>query len=470
MSKEKELLKNTGIIFIGKLGIRFMTFLLLPMYTWILSPEDFGKYDLVNTYVSFLAIIFGMQLGNSIFRITSMNRENKNYIKIIFSTTIVSIFFQIILYCFFIATFKNKFQIGYSFFLCTNVVAVILMNNTIGFVRGLGFNKEYSILGMIVASIGLVLNIVLLVYLRLGIKSLFISNLIAQISGVLYITFKLRLYKFFKLNFFNKKILKELYFYAIPLIPNEMSWATIRLSDRIIVSKFLPLASLGYMSIANRFSQVLLELFSIFGMSWTESVLVNYAKGLNSEFFKKIIKIAMNIFVSLAVFILLGVKIVYPYIIEKDYIVGFYLIPLYIIGVLFNIFVGLISTIYVAKGNSKTIAITSVITAIINVVVNLLFVKRIGIYVAPLSTAVAFFCLSILRYIYLDKRFKNCLPTKAILTYIIIFLLTIPFYYFSITIFSLTSMIIVFLILIYINKNECLSILTFLKNKIKNKN
>ena len=57
MSKKKELVKNTIILLFGKLSTQFITFLLLPLYTSILSSKDYGIVDLVTTSSLFLFIL-----------------------------------------------------------------------------------------------------------------------------------------------------------------------------------------------------------------------------------------------------------------------------------------------------------------------------------------------------------------------------------------------------------------------------
>lgn len=54
MNKNKELAKNTIIIFLGKVCTQLISFLLLPLYTACLTTSDYGTVDLIITYVSLL--------------------------------------------------------------------------------------------------------------------------------------------------------------------------------------------------------------------------------------------------------------------------------------------------------------------------------------------------------------------------------------------------------------------------------
>ena len=53
MREEKRLIKNTGIIAIGNLSTKLITFLLLPLYTSILSTSEYGTIDYIVSIASF---------------------------------------------------------------------------------------------------------------------------------------------------------------------------------------------------------------------------------------------------------------------------------------------------------------------------------------------------------------------------------------------------------------------------------
>ena len=69
MSKGKELLKNTAIVSIGKICTQLITFFLLPVYTAVLSNEEYGVVDLLNTLTSLLLPIATLQIEQGIFLI-----------------------------------------------------------------------------------------------------------------------------------------------------------------------------------------------------------------------------------------------------------------------------------------------------------------------------------------------------------------------------------------------------------------
>ena len=84
MSKGKDLAKNTAIVSIGKICTQLITFFLLPVYTAVLSNEEYGVVDLLNTLTSLLLPIATLQIEQGIFRY--LLDCNHNSLKVYIST------------------------------------------------------------------------------------------------------------------------------------------------------------------------------------------------------------------------------------------------------------------------------------------------------------------------------------------------------------------------------------------------
>ena len=58
----KTLLINTLFIAFGNLGAKLISFLLLPLYTSLLSTSSYGVYDFIITIASFLSPMISLCL------------------------------------------------------------------------------------------------------------------------------------------------------------------------------------------------------------------------------------------------------------------------------------------------------------------------------------------------------------------------------------------------------------------------
>ena len=79
MNRNKDLARNTFIIFIGTICTKLVSFFLLPLYTGLLTTEEYGIVDLLTTLVSLVSPIISLQISQGVFRylIDSRNSENE---------------------------------------------------------------------------------------------------------------------------------------------------------------------------------------------------------------------------------------------------------------------------------------------------------------------------------------------------------------------------------------------------------
>ena len=67
-SKYTKLVKNTAIFAIGNFSTKILTFLIVPLYTYVLTTEEYGRIDLFTTTISFLVPIVTLQVQEALIR------------------------------------------------------------------------------------------------------------------------------------------------------------------------------------------------------------------------------------------------------------------------------------------------------------------------------------------------------------------------------------------------------------------
>ena len=68
MDEHRRLIKNTGMIAIGNMGTRLVSFLLLPLYTALLSTSEYGVIDYLVSIAMFCVPFVSLLMDESIFR------------------------------------------------------------------------------------------------------------------------------------------------------------------------------------------------------------------------------------------------------------------------------------------------------------------------------------------------------------------------------------------------------------------
>ena len=83
----KKAVSHAGIYALGNILRNAVSFIMLPIYTRYLTPADYGVIELLSMLIDFVSIIFGMRLGEAIFRFYSTTTSDRDQ-KTVISTSI----------------------------------------------------------------------------------------------------------------------------------------------------------------------------------------------------------------------------------------------------------------------------------------------------------------------------------------------------------------------------------------------
>ena len=77
-SRERDFLVNIMIYGIGNIGAKFIAFLMVPLYTYYVSPEDFGVYDVYLGLIFLIMPILTFDFRDGSFRLL-LEEEHTEY-------------------------------------------------------------------------------------------------------------------------------------------------------------------------------------------------------------------------------------------------------------------------------------------------------------------------------------------------------------------------------------------------------
>ena len=467
MSKGKDLAKNTAIVSIGKICTQLITFFLLPVYTAVLSNEEYGVVDLLNTLTSLLLPIATLQIEQGIFRYLLDCRENKEKQTTLITTVSKFILVQSAI-CILIFLCASPFiHNEYKYFLMANLLMGILSSISLQICRGLGDNKTYAVGSFITGALTVILNVIFIVAFKWGAYGMLIATAISNLLCAIYVFVKKKIYKYIDIKQNDKKLLKDIIKYSVPLIPNMISWWIVSASDRTIISAVIGVAQNGIYSAANKFSGIFSTLYSVFNLTWTESASININSEDRDEFFSKIFDFIVRFFGSLCLGTIAVMPFVFGILVNEKFAESYYQIPILILGSVFNILVSFLGSVYVAKKLTKEIAKTSIIAAIINIVVNVALINQIGLYAASISTVIAYFAMFIYRWIDV-KKYVSIKTNKTLIAVLSVsFLVAIITYYLKMKIISIVVLLAVIIIAICINKDSAKYLTEIVKKRFK---
>lgn len=419
MNREKNLLKNTGIIAIGQLSSKLFTFLLLPVYTSLLLPDDYGTIDVLQTFISLALYVITLQLECAVFRYIIENRDDIEDQKGYVSSGLMAVGIMLLLSILAIAVLNVFIKIPFIELFVLSLFSQSLYFYFSNMARGLGKNFDYAITSFIVTFSSLVTNIVLIVVFKQGAYSILVALILSNIIGSVYYFFKLKIWKYISQNYYSKDKLKTMLSYSLPLIPNAVSWWIANTSDRIIILLFIGASANGIYAAANKIPTIYTTLFSVFNVAWTESVSLAMKDRDRSEYIDKMMNQSFRFFSFLDLGIIVCMSLFFNLLIGEQYEESYIHIYILLIAIFVNSLCSLQGGILGGLKNTKAIGWTTAVGAVVNLLFNVCFVKFIGLYAASLSTLVSYVVIYYCRKIAVNKETEYAFSKKYILELVV---------------------------------------------------
>lgn len=406
MSRKENLAKNTFIIALGTFFPKFAIFITLPILTSYLTKVEYGSYDLVLTIISLLVPIVTLQIQSAAFRFLLDIRDNNEKISEVITNIFMFIIPSTFLSSLVLFIFLNKFNLKIRIIICLYLIVAVFANSNIQIIRGLTHNKTYAI-GSIISSIGQIILILLLVkLLGFGLSGSLIAISISELITSIYIFFRGKLYKYINLKLINSKQIKAMLSYSWAMVPNSLSQWIMHVSDRFVISIIIGVKANALYAVAYKFPSILSFAQTTFNMAWQENASI-YSKDEDVEkYYSSMFETLFEI-VAGSMALLIGVTpFLFNIFVNDNYRDAYTQIPILYMGILFFCLSSFWGGIFVAYKRTSIVASTSLISAFINLSIDILTMRRIGLYAASISTLVSYIVLCLLRMKGV-KRFMN---------------------------------------------------------------
>ena len=414
--KLKELTKDTAVYGISTMLGRFLNFILVPFYTNVFSPADYGVVILIYSYIAIFNIIFiyGMDaafLKFAAFKDIGDEKDN-------FSTPFISILLTSILFCALIFLFKQP--ISEFVDLSSNLRHIIILSSLIIFFDAnavISFlklrlerkAKLFSFIKIISILFNITLNVFLIVKLKWGIEAIFISNLAASfLSFLLLIPTLLKNFKFS----FHKVLFKRLLKFGFPYLPAGLGMILVQVIDVPILEKLTDVKTVGIYKANYKLGIFMMLFVNMFQYAWQPFFLTNAKEDNAKEIFSKVLTyftiVGSLMLVILSLFISDIVQIDFAgiSIIGAKYWGGLYIVPVILLAYLFNgLYVVFSAGIYIEEKSIYAPIVTGV-GALTNVVANYVLIPQLNIMGAALATLLSYVVMASGYYIVTQKFYK----------------------------------------------------------------
>lgn len=467
MNREKSLVKNMGILSIGTFLPKLLSFVTLPILTAYLTKEDYGTYDFVCTIVSLLLPAVTLQIQSAAFRFLIECRKDlkktksviSNMLVFTFSVSLVSI--VVVFLCMRSVEFWIRVEIVAYFFI--DILLATIQQIT----RGLGKNLAYSI-SAVISSVANFVVIYFTVYCaRQGLFGVLLALVASVFAALIYLIFTIRLWKYIDLSTLSKSQLTSLLKYSWPMVPNNLSSWVLAASDRIVITAVLGVEANAVYAVANKIPNLLKILQSTFTYAWQENASIAVNDNDSSEYYSTMFDTMFSFLTAAVAGILVFLPVIFNILIKGDYSEAYVQIPILLIAFMLNCMAVFMGGIYVAHMKTFNVGITTVVAAAINLLIDVAFVKVIGIYAGSISTLVSYAVLLIYRMIDARKLEDIRYNYLRLFTQMVLLILMSCFVMQSGITFKIMNVFILVFVALFYNKKIIATMLNVMMRKWK---
>lgn len=438
--KLKELTKDTAIYGISTMIGRFLNFILVPFYTNIFSPGDYGIVILVYSYIAILNIffIYGMDaafLKYAAFKDIGDDKDN-------FSTPYISVFITSVFFAGLIILLNSSItqSIGVPF----NYSSIIILSSVILFLDANAVipflklrlerkAKQFAAIKVLNIVLNISLNVILIVGLEWGIEAIFISNIIASLLSLVLVS--PTIVRFLKLSF-HKTLFSRLLKFGLPYLPAGIAVMLVQVVDVPILERLTDLDTVGIYKANYKLGIFMMLFVNMFQYAWQPFFLQNAKEENAKQMFSKVMTyfslVGFTMLIVLSLFIddIVKINLGGFTIIGSQYWSGLDIVPIILLGYLFNGFYVVFSAGIYIEEKSIYAPIVAGAGAVTNIVSNLFLIPVFGIIGAAFATLISYAVMALGYFIVTQKYYKIDYEYKRLVKLFVLILFIGASYYF----------------------------------------
>lgn len=420
MGRYKKLTVDTMLFTVSSFGSKFLTLLLTPLYTAVLSTEEYGVADLIITTIDFIYPVLTLMISDAALRFAFDEDKKKSGVLnasflFVFASTLLLILATPLVGYLSVELSKlwTIFVVTYLFFNLHSCVG--------NFAKGLGKTKLFAFSGIVHTLAVVASNLYFLLVLKQGLNGYLYSIAIGYFVSFLTLYFGAGLYRCVLPFGVDKKLLREMLKYSVPMIPTVVAWLGSAALNKYMIIYFCGYSENGLFSVAHKIPSIVVTFTLLFSQAWQLSAIDNYGKEGYDRFFSQVCR-AFNLLIVISVVGFLPfVKPLASVLFAKEYYSAWTVVSFLLLSSLFSSLSSFLAAAFRASKNTNGLVKSVAIGALVNVILNLALIQFIGIRGAAIAAAAAFACTWAFRYkdalaiVKLDLSLPSVVATYALL-------------------------------------------------------
>lgn len=406
MGKYRYLIKNVGLMTIGQFGTRFLSFLMVPLYTSVLSTEDYGVFDFLVTLVTLLVPICTVNIYDAVLRFSldGKQRPSETFavgMKLFFLGLAVVAGLLLLNNWINLIPLLNDYAILFLLYYAVYAANLILSN----YARGIDDVPATVVAGVFSTFALLSFNVLFLLVFRWGLFGYFAANILGVLVGCLFYYVKLRLWRLPHWSC-EKKLEREMVRYSTPLILNSVSWWFNSAACRYIIIGFVGMAANGLFSAANKIPSIVSMFANLFNSAWVMSSVKEFDPLDRDGFFGKMFSgFSFVVLAGSSVLIVLA----YPlglFLFRDEFLPAWKLVPLLVLAAAFSAISGCIGSLFAAAKRTSFYSYSTVVGSVTMALLSIALCPILGAMGAVIGTLAGNYAILVVRFLQVRRIIK----------------------------------------------------------------
>lgn len=406
MAGYRSFAKNVGILTLANFSSKILGFLLVPLYTSILTTAEYGTYDLILSTINVLIPILTQNIIDAVLRFAMESGTSKDGV---FSVGLKHFLISLLPVCVFLIV-NMSFGVFPQLADFASLVFLLFVSQTLSsillyYARGLNRFTDIAISSVMCSALTIGCNVLFLIVLGWGLSGYFLANIVGPFIQCAYLLFRLGIKG---VNPFrvDKTLEHDMLVYSRPMIANTIAWWVNNVSDRYVVTLFCGIGINGIYSVASKIPSILSVVQSVVNQAWTVSAIEEFDPEDSNGFFSNMYAGYNCIMVMACSFLIVCNLLLSKLLYANEFFSAWQYVPFLTISIVFGALTGYLGGILSAVKDSKEFARSSLVGAGFNLALNFILVPLIGALGAAVATMVSYWIVWMLRLRSIKKYMK----------------------------------------------------------------
>ena len=412
--------------------------LIVPVYTSILSPEQYGLYSLSIATLSFLCIIFSDWVGLSglrFFKQHQMTDDMSKYLTTLVTMLGTNLCLMFVLANFFRNWFYSQFHIPLTYLLAILLLIIPVACRALLFqiLRAQLKSVSYTVSTIANQIMTICLSVFFVKVCHMGAIALLLGMAISITITDIILIFQSNILKWSKLQ---QKVewqsFLPIFVYGIPIAATSLSTWIINQSNKFIMNSIHGFSQVGLVGVGYSLTlPLLMTIFSIITVAAIPRIINMYEERIDvrpiiSRFTGYFVLIALPVIVVMSLYCVDFVKIFSS---NAKFYEAYKLIPYFAFGTFFMSITDYTTLQYHLANKTYIDFIIKLISGIAGVVLNILLIPKYGLVGVGMATLSANFLYFLLSIIIVLPGLRLIYPVLTLSRILLAFIPTIGLYY-----------------------------------------